>query len=452
MNTPSLILKNLLYNKEFARRVFPVLKYEYFEDEEYQKIVKYLKIIYQKYSFIPSISILKSIFNDKVKNISEDMLKNILKKLDEFEKQDKNIDPIEYLIDITEEYFIKRDIFLQLLESIKIISENDNKNFVKIPGLLEKSLRVSLKSKDIGYVYGNNDSVEKQYEYYTEKKTKYETHLLNFNELIGGGFEKKTFNVFLGEPGIGKSRLLIDFGANFIKKGLNVLYVSLELPENAIYQRLDANLLDININELKNITKEYYFNGIEKIKNSLNGQIIIKDYPAESISIYDIENLINNIKIERNIDIDILIIDYLTVMKAAKNIGVNVGNLYVNGKIIANELLSIAKKYNVILITAIHLNRGGWGNLDAKMKDIAESAGVAHGADFMAALTSTEDMRSKRRILFSIIKNRYYDTSDRVKLVVGYDNTRMRHFDVADSINDMFIDKNDDIKLSDFEM
>jgi len=451
MTTPELIIKNLLYNISYAKRVIPFTKIEYFDSEEEQRIVKILKKIFKKYSFIPSITIIKAVFNDQVTGITDDILQNVIEKLDIFEKlKGESEESLDYLIDITQEYFIKKDLCLSLIESSKIITENkDNKDYRKIPGLIENSLKISLRDKNIGRVYGNKEDAKIQYRYYTEKKIRFGTHLENFNKLIGGGFIKKTLNVFLGEPGIGKSRFLTDLSLHYVKLGLNVLYISLELSENSIYQRIDANLLNYNINTFETITESDYFDKVEKTRLEMNGLLIIKDYPAESIDIYNIENLIEDIRITKNINIDILVVDYLTVLKTAKNIGMYVGNLYVNGKMISNELLSIAKKYELILLTAVHLNRIVWGNLEAKMNNVAESAGIIQAADFAAGLLATESMRKKKRMLISIMKNRLYSVSEGNKALIGFDDSRMRHYQIENE--DLDENNKEDIDLEEFD-
>lgn len=455
MTTSELIIKNLLYNKEYAKRVLPFLKYEYFESEEEQRIVKVLKSIFKKYDFIPSITIIKSVFKDQIRGITEEVLQKVIEKLNNFKKMELEDDSLDYLIDITQNYFVKRDLYLSLIESSKILSNdkdgNDNE-FRKIPELIESSLKISLRDKNIGRVYGDDINAKEQYLYYTEKKIRYETHLEKFNKLIGGGFIKKTMNVFAGEPGIGKSRFLTDLSLHYVKQGLNVLYISLELSEDSIYQRVDANLLDHNINTFETISEMEYLEKVKRARKEMEGILIIKEYPAESIDIYNIENLIADIKIIKGIDIDILVIDYLTVLKTAKNIGMYVGNLYVNGKMISNELLSIAKKYELILLTAIHLNREGWGNLEAKMANIAESAGVMHGADFAAFLISTDDMKSKNRLLIKIVKNRYYSISIGNNTVIGFDDSRMKHYQLNDEDELLKKKKVTDDDLSSFDL
>lgn len=449
LNIPTLILSSLLSNEEYRKRIFPYIKYDYFESPEDKHIVKYLKIIYSKYSLIPKIQIVKAIFNSKVKINDEEVLKNIEKRLDELnELEIEKGESLDYLIDVTEDFFVKRDLYLNLTKCVDIL-QGDRDKYDNVLTLIQDSLNISLKEKDLGYVYSSDNAIRKQYEYYNETKIRYSTHLENFNKLIGSGFERKTLNIFIGEPGIGKSRFLTDLSLHFIKEGLNVLYISLELSENKIYQRVDANLFDININSLEKIDKSVYFKRIKDIKDVIKGKLIIKEYPAESISINDIERLIDDIKNKLDINIDILVVDYLTVMKTAKNIGMNVGNLYVNGKIISSELHSIATKYNLILLSALHLNRPGWGNIDVKMGNIAESAGIFHAADFGAALVATESMRKKRRMVIKILKNRLYSISEGFRLIVGVDDFRMKHFDVDDDINEK-VDY--DVNIDDFKL
>jgi replicative DNA helicase len=454
MDTPLLILKNFLFNDEFVKKTLPFTNPEHFELEEYQRVVKAIKELYLKREIVPTINLLKVMFNDKIKGIHEKTLKKIitlLDYLDTLKSHDK--EDINNLLVIAEDYFVKRDLNLSLLKSVKILEENKGENYKSIPTLLEESLKISLINKDVGWEYGAKDSITRQIDYYKNKRSKYPSHLENLNKLIGGGFEKKTLNLFLGEPGIGKSRLLTDLSVHFIKKGYNVLYISLELSDNSIYQRIDANLLDVNINELRIIDNDLYFSKVEEIKKLVIGKLFIKEYPAESISKYDIKNLLDDIKNNKSVVIDILVIDFLTVMKTVKNLGNNAGNLYITGKYIATEMHSLAKEYNLILLSAVHLNRPGWGNLDVKLGNVAESAGIVHFADLTMALNSTEEMRNRKRMQVKVLKNRLYSISEGDRVLVGYDDSRMRHFDISETLEDIIEkNKNDEIDMSDFKL
>lgn len=446
MNTVDLIIKNLIHNPEFISKVILITKPEYFQDCD-SKIIHVIRYIYQKYKKLVSYSILEAYFRDKAKNINENELKTVLKRLKEIEQFPFETVDIDYLINETEAYFKDRALYLSIYQSVE--RYESKKNIDEIPHLITQALQVSI-DDSIGHNYLDPKSIEEQYNFYNVEKNRFNTHLESLNKLIGGGFERKKMIVFCGQPGVGKSRILTDLSVHYVKQNLNVLYITLELSDNDVRQRIDANILDINMNDFSEIEKDYYLSKLGNI--GCLGTLIIKEYTSESINSNTIDMLLHEIKIKKQIDIDILILDYITVMNTTMNLGPNSGNLYVKGKTIATELRSVICKYNLIGFTALHLNRDGWDNVDVKMGNIAESAGIAHVADVMIGMISTDEMLENNRLILKILKNRLFSMEGNRKTILGIDNSKMRHYCTEENReND---ENNDDlmIKFGDIEL
>lgn len=426
ISTDLLILKSILHNKEYLAKIVNVLSGEFFTDLSDKKIADFAKAYYAKYTQLPTYTILKIWFEEKDKSLTEKTKSEVFSRIEEIETLKEEVYPLEYLLEQTEDFFKAKAVENAILEAA-MIYEKEPKKVNGIPELITKALQVTI-DLSIGHDY--SEDAEKQWEYYNQQSIRHPTHLANLNNLIGGGFMRKTLNVFLGQPCVGKSRMLVDLGVHYALQGLHVLYVTLELSENVVRHRCDANLLDIDINSFDKIQKEIYLSKIKRIKSEKFGKFIIKEYPPETTSAMVIDALIGEVRMKRCVVPDVLIVDYLGIMAPAKNLGHNSGNIYVTGKTIANELRALAMKHDCIVLSAAQLNREGWYKTTNNLSHVAESAGIAHVSDVMISMSTTEDLLAQKRAFLKILKNRLFSMSNASSTIIGFDDSRMRHFDV----------------------
>ena len=427
ISTDLLILKNLLHNEEYARRVLVILEPEFFNTDSDRRISKFIKAFNSKYSKLPPYSAAKIYFTEKDKKITERELKETLGRIEEIEQSPFDSFEMSYLIEQTDAHFKERSVYNSILKAVDIY-ENKKAEVSNIPDLITKALQVTIDT-EIGHDYLIDS--EKQLDYYHSDTERFMTHLKSMNTIIGNGFKRKTLNVFLGQPKAGKSRLLLDLGLHFVRQGLNVLYITLELAENVIRQRADANLMDIDINKFEGIDKDIYRAKMTKLKKELRGHLIIKEYPTGGATIHNIESLYKEVAAKKNFKPTIVIVDYLTIMRPAANLGHEGGNLYMRGKTIAEELRAFAVKNDIVLLTAGQLNRSGWNISDVEMGHVAESAGIAATCDFMASISATKELIQDHKIFLTVLCNRLYSLANSDKFMLGFDDSRMRHFDVA---------------------
>jgi archaellum biogenesis ATPase FlaH len=425
LNTEFVIVWNLLHSKLYIKSVFPYLKYNFFQLPEYQKIVKVIKNFYTKYEKIVPYSSLVIFFKEKDKTISEDELKIVLETLqaiNEYKFEEEY--SLEFNLSLTEEYFKKRALFNALVEAESIFETRPN-SINSIPDLIQEALQLCF-NKSIGHEYLAD--ADQALEYYHNVQMKYPTHLEKLNEATGGGLARGKLHVFLGQPGGGKSRMLVDLCSHYMKQGLNCLFISMELDIMDIRQRFDANIMDIDINDFPKIEKEKFISKVNQIKMKSYGRLIIQHYPGGSVNCNHFKNLIEELKNKKNFVPDVIAIDYIMLVNPAKNVG---EKSYEQGKQISMEMRSLFDINNAIGLAPNQLNRGGWNTSDVMMKDIADSAGIMHNADFVAGITGPDELLNENKILMVILKNRLFSLCKNKKLMLGYDDTRMRHFNVA---------------------
>jgi replicative DNA helicase len=443
--TETLIIKNLFHNQEYNSKVINIIDPVYFSTEEDKKIVDILKKVYLKYNKLVPYLNLSVYFNEKDKSINQDTLNNIQKRIKEIESINYEESPIEFLLEETETFCKEKALYNAIIESIKLY---DTKQQVgNIPEIIIKALQVSIDT-NVGHDFIND--YDKQLDFYHEDISRYETHLENLNKIIGGGFTRQTMTTFMAMAGFGKTRILVDLAANYYKKGFNVLYITFELSAKKIRQRFDANIMDININSFAKISKDVYKSKIEEIKKMSYGNLIIKEYPNYSIDCHGLESLLNEIKLKKGIDIDIFIVDYITLMKPARLMGQNASNMYICGKVLSEEFRSIVTKFNMIGFTACQTNRAGWNTLDMNMGNIAESAGIAHTTDTLFALYGNEKMLENHEMLWKKLKDRLYSMAGKIKIKIGFDDSRMKHFDIEQEINESSNEESEETHFNEF--
>ena len=431
MNIDDLVLSGLVFSEQYARQTIPFLKDEYFESNHSKIIFELINSYFIKYNRTPTQEVLDiELQSNGIKLSQED-----------FKKAQSTIKQLEYgdhiksdwLIDTTERWCKDRALFLALSKSIKIAKEDSGSLSVgSIPKILQEALSVSFDTK-IGHDYFLN--WEHQWDYYHLEEYKVPFDLEYLNEITKGGVSKKTLNVLLAPTGVGKTMFMCHFAAANLLKGQNVLYITLEMAEERIRERVDANLLDVKLHDLEDLTKESYQRKIKQIRERTHGNLIIREYPATTVSVITFRHLIDELKLKKNFIPDIVYIDYLNLCSSARVKKGQTGS-YDYIKSIAEEIRGFAVEYNIPIISATQTNRGGFNNLDIELTDTSESIGLPATCDLMLGLMVDDNLRSMNQVLFKQLKNRYEDENKRRFFVVGVDRPKMRCFDVEQPANE----------------
>jgi replicative DNA helicase len=427
-----LILRNLLHNEEYVRKVIPFIKGEYFEDSN-QKIVfeEILKFVTQ-YNQLTTKEVL-CIEVEKRRDINEDSFKQIVHLIECLD----NV-PIEFdwLVDTTEKWCRDRAIYLALMESIHIADDKEEKkNKDSIPTILSDALAVSFDTH-VGHDYLLD--FEKRYESYHRKEEKIEFDLDYFNKITKGGLPNKTLNIVLAGTGAGKSLFMCHVASSVLLQGKNVLYITLEMAEERIAERIDANLLNIPIQQLTELPKSMFESKVNSIAKKTQGTLIIKEYPTASAHSNHFKSLLNELTLKKSFKPDIIFIDYLNICASSRYKSNSSINSYSYIKAIAEELRGLAVEANVPIVSATQTTRSGYGSSDVELTDTSESFGLPATADFMFALISTEELERLGQILVKQLKNRFNDLTIYKRFVIGIDRSKMRLYDVEqDAQNDI---------------
>lgn len=430
----SVILSSLINDETFCRRVLPFIKPEYFSDECEKLIFLKVSDFILKYDSLPSKEALViAISNDK-------------QLVDSVEKQTKDIvvalEPIKleqkWLIDQTEEWCKDRAIYHALMNSIKIADDKKGKlSRGTIPKLLTDALSVSF-DPNIGHSY--LDDTDSRYEFYHKVEEKFAFDLDCMNKITKNGVPRKTLNVILAGTAVGKSLALCHMAASYFMNGKNVLYITLEMAEARIAERIDANLLNISLSDLQSISKDMYDRKIAAIKNKTVGRMIIKEYPTATATVTHFRALLSELYLKKNFVPDVIFVDYLNISASARLNQSNHVNSYTYVKSIAEEFRGLAVECNVPIWTATQTNRQGFVSSDIGLENTSESFGLPATADFMIALSTTEELEQMGQILVKQLKNRYNDISTLKRFVLGIDRSKMRLFDLDQSAQDELVD------------
>lgn len=429
------ILSNLLYNSEYGRKVIPFLKPEYFQDYSERVVFDLIDDYVKKYNEFPSKEALaidlsnKDGLNEESFRISKEIVAGL--------EQDHNT-KLDWLLDQTERFCQDKAIYLGIMKSIKILDEkNGSISKGSIPAILTDALAVSFDTH-IGHDFIND--ADERYEFYHRKEKRVPFDLDYLNAITNGGLPNKTLNIALAGTGVGKSLFMCHCAAANLTKGHNVLYITLEMAEERIAERIDANLLDVDIQTLELMPKQSYDQKIEKLKSKLTGKLIIKEYPTACAGSANFRHLLNELKIKKNFVPDIIYIDYLNICLSSRiKHGSNV-NSYTLIKAIAEELRGLAVEYDVPIVSATQTTRSGYSNSDVGLEDTSESFGLPATADFMFALISSEELESLNQIMIKQLKNRYSDPGSNRRFIVGIDRSKMRLYDVDDSAQQGLVD------------
>ena len=430
------ILRNLVYNEEYLRKVLPFIEPDYFNDRSERIVFEHITKYVAEYNSLITKEILKIEIEDR-RDITQDEVKNIYGTINELEDIECDF---EWLSDTTEKWCRDRAIYLALMESIKIADgQDDKKNRDAIPTILSDALSVSF-NRNVGHDY--LEDYEERYELYNKKESRIQFDLEYFNKITKGGLPNKTLNIALAGTGVGKSLFMCHHASAVLLEGKNVLYITLEMAEEKIAERIDANLLNVNIQEIVDLPKPIFEGKVTNLAKKTQGSLIIKEYPTASAHSGHFKALLNELALKKSFKPDIIFIDYLNICASSRyRAGSNV-NSYSYIKAIAEELRGLAVEANVPIVSATQTTRSGFASSDVDLTDTSESFGLPATADLMFALISTEELEGLGQIMVKQLKNRYNDPTIYKRFVIGIDRAKMRLYDCEQSAQNDLIDTN----------
>ena len=438
---PLTILSNLLYDEVYARKVLPFIRDEYFEERTdrvvFQQIAQYIK----SYDGLPTKEVLH-IEAEKRDDLTQDefsLVENLIDALQESSSERV------WAEDTTESWCKERAIYLALMKSIQIADGQDEKHSNDaIPDILKDALAVGF-DQHVGHDY--IDDSEGRYEYYHRKENKIEFDLEMFNKITAGGVSNKTLNIALAGTGVGKSLFMCHYASSVLLQGKNVLYVTCEMAEEKIAERIDANLLNTNIKEVAELPKTVFEKKVNKLREKTQGKLIIKEYPTASAHVGHFRSLLSELKLKKNFIPDIIFIDYLNICASSRyRTAVNV-NSYNYVKAIAEELRGLAVEFDVPIFSATQTTRSGFTSTDPDLTDTSESFGLPATADLMIALISSDELEELGQIMVKQLKNRYNDPTYNKRFVVGIDRPKMRLYDCEQEAQDDILDTSVDTPI-----
>jgi len=429
------ILRSLLTNESYLRKVIPFLKPNYFEGPP-KVIFKQIGAFVDKHNALPTMEAFR-IDLEQDERMSDDMFTEISAMLPEiFSPVDIDDD---FLLEKTERWCQERALHIGIMKSIDILDGKDEKMTKNaIPDILSEALGVGFDSY-VGHDY--LDNAEERFDFYNRKEEKLPFDLHYLNEITKGGLPDKTLNIFLAGTGVGKSLIMCHIGANCLLQGKNVLYITMEMAEERIAERIDANLLDIPIDQLDKMSKKMFTEKVNSLKSKTIGKLIVKEYPTGAAHSGHFRGLLKELKLKRSFEPDIIFIDYLNICASSrmKSMGGAI-NSYTYIKAIAEELRGLAVEFSVPLVSATQTTRSGYGSSDPGLEDTSESFGLPATADLMLALITNDELDQSGQIMIKQLKNRYNDPGKHKRFVLGIDRSKMRLYDVGASSQDVIDD------------
>ena len=423
-NIEKTILANLISNEQYARKVLPFIRPEYFQDNNEKIVFDEISKFAIKYSKLPT-SISLQVELDNRKDLNEQTYKDITSLVETLQA-----DPVDeqWLLDTTETFCKDKAVYNAVIDGISIIEGRDKKRKPDaLPSLLTDALAVSFDNR-VGHDYFKD--AEARFEYYHKKEKRIPFDLEFFNKITKGGLPQKTLNIALAGTGVGKSLFMCHMAANCLNQGRNVLYITLEMAEERIAERIDANLMNVSMDDLHDLPKKMYEDKMERVNGKTKGTLIIKEYPTASAHTNHFRALIQELAIKKSFKPDIIFVDYLNICASSRFRGGTNINSYTMIKSIAEELRGLAVENNLPILSATQTTRSGYGSTDIGLEDTSESFGLPATADFMFALISTEEMEELNQITVKQLKNRYNDPSTNKRFVLGIDRSKMRLYDV----------------------
>jgi len=420
------IISNLFFNENFTRKALPFIEADYFANSDEQTLFTEIEKFVENYKNLPTKDTILIELGGR-KDLTEEQLKNLKQLV--AGANDTQVD-LKWLLDATEKWCKDRAVHNAVLSGIKILDNKDQKRTPEaIPGILADALSVSF-DNHIGHDYLQD--AEKRFDWYHTKEKKFKFDLDFFNRITKGGVPSKTLNIALAGTGVGKSLFMCHVASSFLTQGKNVLYITLEMAEERIAERIDANLFDIPMEDIRDMPKQLYDNKVDKLNAKTKGQLIIKEYPTASAHSGHFRALINELTLKKSFKPDVVFIDYLNICASARFKGGNISS-YFYIKAIAEELRGLAVEFDMPIFSATQTTRTGFASTDIGLEDTSESFGLPATADFMFALMSNEELEALGQMKVKQLKNRYNDPSMNRAFIVGVDRAKMRLYDVENN-------------------
>ena len=438
MRIEQTILKNLIQNEEFTRKCIPFLKSEYFTDSSEQLVYKLTKEYFDQYTKNPTTEALL-INLDKVTNVYDKVIESSKQLIDDLSNQAEE-SAYEWVINETEQWCKDRAIYIAVMNSIDVIDKKSQRSTGEIPDLLKDALSVSF---DTHIGHDVIEDADERFEFYNKEEEKIPFDLEYFNKITKGGLPNKTLNICLAGTGVGKSMFMCHMASSALMMGKNVLYLSMEMSEEKIAERVDANVLNIPIKDLPDLSKKQYDTKINRLKNKTKGKLIVKEYPTASAHVGHFRHLLQELDIKKDFQPDMIFVDYLNIC-ASYRIRPGAGaNSYTLVKSIAEELRGLAVEYDLPIISATQTTRSGYGSTDIGLEDTSESFGLPATADLMFALITSDELEELDQMVVKQLKNRYNDPTIFKRFVIGVDRSRMKFYDVEQEAQEELVDSVD---------
>ena len=420
------ILNSLFFNEDFVRKAIPFIKPHYFSKRDERLLFIEVDKFVQKYNNLPTKETILIELNNR-KDLNEEEYKNVKDLVNSITKEDTDL---QWLLDTTEKFCKDRAVHNAVLDGIKILDGKDKTRTPEaLPSLLGEALAVSF-DKHVGHDY--IEDAQARFEWYHTKEKRYPFDLSYFNRITKGGIPSKTLNIALAGTGVGKSLFMCHAASAFLTQGLNVLYITLEMAEERIAERIDANLFDVTIDDLHSMQKDLYDNKVNKLENKTKGQLIIKEYPTASAHSGHFKSLLNELALKKSFRPNVIFIDYLNICASSRFRGGNISS-YFYVKAIAEELRGLAVEFDVPIFSATQTTRTGYVSTDIGLEDTSESFGLPATADFMFALMSNEELEGLGQMKVKQLKNRYNDPAINRSFIIGVDRAKMRLYDVGNT-------------------
>lgn len=424
MKIEETIIRGLMSDEEFARRVTPHIETNFFQDRAEAMVVGEITEFFTKFATLPSKEILRIQLGQKT-GISEDVYSNALTLIDKIETGEQNRD---WLLEQTEKFCKDRSVYNAIVDSLKIIEGSDkNRSPDAIPSILQSALSISFSSA-VGHSY--IDDAASRYEYYNRKEERIPFDLEILNKVTNGGLPKKTLSMILAHSGGGKSLALCHFAAANLRKGKNVLYITLELSEERVAERIDANLMNIEVNNIKNLSRDAYMTKIDNISSKSHGKLFIKEYPPGAAHSGHFRALIEELKIKKNFVPDVIYVDYLGICASSRVKMSGSMNSYSYLKYVSEELRGLAVEFDVPVVSAGQVNRSGFDASDFDLTSISDSMGIVHTCDLILGMIRTEELDALGQSMIKQLKNRFGDLGYYTRFVVGINRAKMKLYDL----------------------
>jgi len=431
------IIKNLIQSEQFTRKVIPFLKSEYFADSSEQLLYKEITHYFDKYGKSPTLEALL-INLENLTGQPEQVIKNSKELLKTLPKDET---PLDWLTDETEQWCKDRAIYIAVMDSIEVIDKKSQRSTGEIPELLKDALSVSF---DTHIGHDVLEDADERFEFYHTEEEKIPFDLEYFNKITKGGLPNKTLNIVLAGTGVGKSLFMCHQASSCLVMGKNVLYITMEMSEERIAERIDANTLNIPMKELPDLSKKMYDKKIEKLKNKTKGKLIVKEYPTAAAHAGHFRHLLQELDIKKDFQPDIIFVDYLNICASHRIRPGSGANSYTLVKSIAEELRGLAVEYDVPIMSATQTTRSGYGSTDIGLEDTSESFGLPATADMMFALITSDELEELDQLVVKQLKNRYNDPTIFKRFVIGVDRSRMKLYDCEQEAQEELIDSADD--------